>query len=318
MATASAPFGFLLKTYRVDLDYVARLLYSFKRFNVEQLPLYLVAPDEDLSAFHVLCLKIPHTYIISESEFSDHLVKNAVNGVRAGYLNQQIIKLAFWEKNFLTNYLCLDSDVFFIRQFRKSDFMSEDEIPFVHLSNDHDLYSLPDYSEQAESRSKSLISIAQALQIDTGTPLGTVHNCVTISDAVMKSFFHDFMVPNSLNYADLLRVAPYEFNWYVFYLQKTAPKVISVDSRFKIFHSKSHVMQAIIAGQNESHFAKSYVGIGINSNLFGYGLQFGADETRVLSIIMSSRILAIALVLRLTRQIFSLKHYIIRFLRSRF
>ena len=38
-------------------------------------------------------------------------------GLSAGYINQEIVKLCFWETGLADNYLCLDSDAEFVRDF---------------------------------------------------------------------------------------------------------------------------------------------------------------------------------------------------------
>ncbi len=40
-----------------------------------------------------------------------------VAGIRPGYINQEIVKLAFWELGLTENYFCVDSDAVFVRPF---------------------------------------------------------------------------------------------------------------------------------------------------------------------------------------------------------
>ena len=56
--------------------------------------------------------------IFSDESITDYLVEDdSVMGIRPGYINQEIVKLAFWEKGLCENYFCMDSDGVFIRNF---------------------------------------------------------------------------------------------------------------------------------------------------------------------------------------------------------
>ena len=41
----------LVVTYIKDLEYVERLVKSYKKYNVDRIPLYLVVPESDRKAF---------------------------------------------------------------------------------------------------------------------------------------------------------------------------------------------------------------------------------------------------------------------------
>ena len=112
----SKKFAILLKTYKGDLKYVERLLISFHKHNIENIPLYLVCPEVELGIFRHFTGK--NIYICSDESVTNELVcDDSILGIRPGYINQEIIKLSFWEKKVCNNYFCLDSDIVFIRDF---------------------------------------------------------------------------------------------------------------------------------------------------------------------------------------------------------
>ena len=131
------PFAILVKSYAPDRDYVARLLETFARHNADSVPLFLVVPEADVPAFEPLVRE--HVTLMREEEFSAHLTDGPVAGLSAGYINQEIVKLCFWESGLADNYLCLDSDAEFVRDFHVSDFMADATTPFTFLSEDAEL-----------------------------------------------------------------------------------------------------------------------------------------------------------------------------------
>ena len=135
----------LLKSFAGDLEYARRLLVSFTRFNVDAIPLFVVVPDGDIEAFSP-CITANMT-LVPESALGRYLVTEPVHGIRPGYINQEIIKLAFWELGLADNYFCVDSDAEFIRPIHWSDFMHDEGTPYSVLVEDNELRVEPRYFE---------------------------------------------------------------------------------------------------------------------------------------------------------------------------
>ena len=57
--------GILLKSYAKDFNYAERMVESFHRFNKDDLPLFIVVPDEDRDLFSPLVQR--HTEILLEA-----------------------------------------------------------------------------------------------------------------------------------------------------------------------------------------------------------------------------------------------------------
>ena len=134
----------LVVTYIEDIEYVERLLISYKEHNADNIPLYIVVPESDLETFEKFTDEGIELLAL-ESITNDLVHDRSVFGFRPGYVNQQIIKLAFWEKRLCENYFCMDSDGEFIRDFFVSDFMYDNDTPFTILVEDNELAVEPEY-----------------------------------------------------------------------------------------------------------------------------------------------------------------------------
>ena len=97
------PIVFLLPSYLGDIEYAKRLLISYKKFNVDNIPLYIAVQNYDKKEFERFVGG--NINLITYQEITDNLVNDdSVRGIRPGYINQEIIKLAFWEKKVCKNY----------------------------------------------------------------------------------------------------------------------------------------------------------------------------------------------------------------------
>lgn len=291
------PFAFLLKSYAGDVEYAERLLQSFSRFNIDQIELFIVVPDSDLALFDPIL--VPHCTVIPEGRFSRHLVDHEVHGIRPGYINQEIIKLAFWELELAENYFCVDSDAEFIRDFRVTDFMFDAETPFSVLVQDLELAVDPEYYEQYwTTREHEIAVIAETVGIDTRVLL-TCHGHTVFSRKVLQSFVSDFLVPRNWDYVDALELSPYEFTWYNMWLQKS--QVIAVHPRepwIKVFHSESQHLEYLMRNVSVSDIARGYLGVVVNSN-YSRGMgEISASDSKVTNLAQMVNYSEIGAVLR--------------------
>lgn len=270
-------FAFLLKTYERDFLYARRLLNSFEKYNRDKIHCYVVVPEESekklIDSLDETTKK--NLSFIIEEEF-DGLVKESINGINEGYINQEIIKLSFWEKGLCKNYCCLDSDAEFIRDFYIDDFMYDDDIPYTVLIEDKDLKADPYYYHSFwKDREKALQKIQQELEYKPRKLL-TCHGFQNFSSVVLNDFKNNFMEIKGFSYVDIMKISPYEFTWYNIWLQKS--KVIEIypcEPIFKTFHMKHQLSNSWASGVTIDDIARSYVGIVINSNyLDGKMIQY--------------------------------------------
>ena len=58
-----------------------------------------------------------------------------------GWESQQIVKSSFWKLNLCKNYMMIDSDSYFIKEFTCDDFLYDDETPYTVMHEQKDLFS---------------------------------------------------------------------------------------------------------------------------------------------------------------------------------
>ena len=255
----------LCKSYSGDFEYAQRMVKSFHQFNSDSIQLFVVVPETDLELFAPLSGDL--VTLLSEQLLTHHLVDHEVHSMRPGYINQEIVKLSFWELGLAWNYFCVDSDAEFIEPFSVSDFMFDSGTPYSVLVQDLELAVEPEYYNQYwVSREAELRSIAELVGVDSRVVL-TCHGHTVFSLRVLQSFVNDFLNPRDWTYSDALEFSPYEFTWYNMWLQKS--RVIAIHPRepwIKVFHNQSQHMEYVLRGIELSHIARGYLGVVVNSN----------------------------------------------------
>jgi len=260
-----APFGILVKSYREDSNAARRLFASLAQFNVENIPVWVVVPEADVALFNELVGD--QGQVLSESSLQQYLVSESVAGIRPGYINQEIVKLAFWELGLAQNYLPVDSDAVFLRPFGVSDFMYSSDVPYTVLLEDRELQVDPDYfTTHWQGREKVLRHIQTQVGLDDPRLL-TCHGHQVLSSTVLRSLRDDFLAPRGWSYARMLEEGPYEFSWYNFWLQKC--RAIPIELRepyFKVIHSAKQYRDLLVQGVTWEDIGRGYLGVIVNSN----------------------------------------------------
>jgi len=126
-------------TFRKDLKRTVKLAQSIKKHNKGNIPFYISVPAEDVELFKEY-LKDYSVIIFDEKDIfqtNPKLDIQKLYEIRGG-LRQQVIKSEFWRLGISENYLVLDSDCIFIRDFDESDFIFKDNIPYsvIHEGRD--------------------------------------------------------------------------------------------------------------------------------------------------------------------------------------
>lgn len=261
----SESLAILLKSYSRDFEYAERLVRSFEVHNPEGISLYCVVPTVDLEQFR--SLESEFVTVISEEPLAQYFTTAPVHGLRAGYINQEIVKLSFWELGLATNYFCIDSDAIIIRDLHITDFVSPDGYPYTVLVEDNDLKSEPRYfREHWRSREAAIARIAQEVGFNSSVVL-TCHGHQIFSGEVLRSFFDEFLKPREWSYLDALACSPYEFSWYNLWLQTS--KGIPIHPReplVKVLHHEGHYLEHVLRGISVEDLARGYIAVVVNSN----------------------------------------------------
>ena len=116
--------GLYIKTFSRDFNRVVRLVGSIKKYNVDNIPLYISCPSSEVLILRDLIGTQGINFITDEELYKP---ENKISG----WEQQMLIKMYACLKLPCDNLLVLDSDAQFIKNFTESDFIAYSNIPYT-------------------------------------------------------------------------------------------------------------------------------------------------------------------------------------------
>jgi hypothetical protein len=258
------------KSYGKDMFRARRMAESVYRFNTDNISLYISVPASDLDHFQQCFGNIPCHFITDEEILEkSHQVYGPLPRLFSSHLLQQLIKLEFWRMGFCENYLWLDSDSYFIREFHIADFFHDGTTPYTVQHHSKDLF---DFAHR--TRNTKIIHDFEKMAIhfqilfQRSGPLYNFGSSPLIwSCKVLRSLYEDHLRPENKTLFDLLQEYPCEMQLYGEYLlfSKTIP-IIPIDPLFKVYHYAEQFFEAQMNGQSEFSLSREYLGVVMQSN----------------------------------------------------
>lgn len=258
------------KSYNNDVLRAKILVESLQKYNKEQIPFYLSVPESDMELFREKLAGL--TFILLQDE--DILRSNPRHPVELmnkvpGGIMQQIIKSEFWRLGLCKNYLILDSDAYFIRDFGIKDFMYDDETPYTVLHEGKDLLEFAARKGMKKIKPSFNISLDFAEKYFNRPRkvfnFGPMPNIC--STTVWKALAEQFSEPQNLSFYDLLQIFACEMFWYGEAMLKYQPiRLIPVEPLFKVFHYIEQYEESLMLGETEEMLAETFLGVIKQSN----------------------------------------------------
>ena len=258
------------KSYHRDVQRAKRLAESIRRFNATGMPFYLSCPSSDLPLFRDVIGSEGAAFIADEDIIAANPSINPSDlTALPGGLSQQIVKSEFWRLGISNNYLCVDSDAYFIRDFHKDDFLAPVGHPYTVMNESLELRlfgSLHKYAKIARNRDAECKAIMEIFgrsgrQYDFG-PLPVVWSRHVWADLAEKH-----LEPQNMNFLDAIKLFPSEMRWYGEALLKfKSIELWPVETLFRCYHYEEQYRDAIRAGETDDVLSQIYLGVCSQSN----------------------------------------------------
>jgi len=257
------------KSFSGDVHRCKILLDSVLKHNKDNIPFYISVPLEDM---HLFSSMFPNEVpIICDND----IIKN---NLAQSWKNQQIVKMMFWKTGLAENYVVLDSDSYFIKDFHMKDFLVnyetplDDAIPYTVMHEQKDLF-------QWTAKYKGILgfdpqqSFAECRQpiMDLFDRKGRLYDFgpvpVIWSSKVWQSLEEEYIKPNNLTFEGIINTISSEFTWYGEWLLIKKPiELWPIEPMFKVFHYKLEYEQLKAMGYTEEHWAQNYLGVVMQSS----------------------------------------------------
>jgi hypothetical protein len=250
------------KTYRGDLERVKVLIDSIKKHNRDGIPFYISIPKSDDILFKE---NIDTDYVkIAYDE-------DIVNIPFQSWHTQQIVKSSFWKLGLCENYVMIDSDSYFIRDFYLTDFMYDDTTPYTVMHEQRDLFEWTSkYNEFVgyDPKIGFVKDRKKVMQVfdRKGRYFDFGPGPVIWSSKVWKGL-ETVLINSNKTFTDLIAHTPSEFSWYgEFLLKNRIIDIIPIEPIFKFFHFKPQYEFYKQTGYTEEILGENYMGIVMQSN----------------------------------------------------
>ena len=248
------------KSYRNDFDRLVKLNESINKHNVDNIPFFVSVPDGDLVEANRI---LPDVTIVSD--------KDIVGEVPSNWFTQQLVKASAWKLLECDNYLCLDSDSYFIRDFGVSDFIYDDDTPYTVCHEQKDLWdwSVDKHAMLTFDPKKSFVEDRLKV-MGVFNRSGRIYDFgpspIIWSSTVWKTL-DDILENNDMTFLDALQMCPSEFTWYGETLLSTqCIRLMPCEPLFKVFHFQQQYIDYKHLNITEEHLAQNYIGIVLQSS----------------------------------------------------
>ena len=277
------------KSYRKDFLRLKRLLQSVSKFNSDRIPFYISTPSEDRDLLIEILGDKGYQWVSDESIVKSNIrVPQTIAENKSGSLTQQIIKSEFWRLGLCENYVCLDSDCIFIKNFYRSDFLAPDGNPYTVIYQNKEYFQLA--SNRGFSRAPMQL-IAEGNRVrELFNRQGPNYYCpcppFIWSAKVWKSLDDSYLAPRGLSFWDVCTPEHPETLLYLeALLNFRAIPLYPIEQLFRIYYYDWHYYLLRRIGETAEKIKENYLGVIFQSS-WDLGLDYGASQKSFLSRIL--------------------------------
>lgn len=252
------------KSYLNDLERVKVLCESIEQHNVDKVPLYISCPKTDYQVFKSSLPQFVN--LITDEDITKKEYKQS-------WHIQQIVKSQFWKYIPVSNYLCIDSDSYFIRPFKVEDFIVKDDIPYTVMHEQKNLFhwttryrrDLGFDPQKGFNETREKIGALFNRKFKVNYDFGP--SPIIWSSKVWKSLEDNYLQPNGLTFDQLIEYEASEFTWYgESLLAFKAIDIYPKEPLFLVLHYALQYQQLKQQGYTLDDIKDCYMGMVMTSN----------------------------------------------------
>jgi len=262
------------KSYSGDVQRVKKLKSSIEKYNRDNIPFYISCPKKDKQLFIDTLGTENYTLLFDEDIYSGKATFASTGLLLDGWRSQQIVKSSIHKLKITKNYLCLDSDAYFITDFYERDFIAKDDIPYTIIHENKEIsqykklffnsnFSKGAYKETLDAYREVFGSEYKKLY-DYG-PNPYIWSC-----KVWEHFEENYLNPNKLTLESFMVALESKYGIQMreaiiygeYALNSKVIEIIPTGPLFKVYHWKEMVEFEQKAGLfDEEKIKESYLGI---------------------------------------------------------
>lgn len=259
------------KSYRRDFLRLKRLYESIQRFNQDSIPFYISTPEEDRDLLDELFGFDRNFIWVSDESIITANPRVNIEKVRSvpGGQAQANIKSEFWRLGFSENYVCIDSDCIFIKDFYINDFLSSNGTPYTVLYQNKDYFQLSINRGYLHRINELKNEATRVKKIFNRVGPNYYCHCPPFiwSRKVWSALDENYLIPRHETLWDLVTPQNPETLIYIESLLKYGSiELKPIDQLFKVYYFDWYYYLMRRIGENEKKLSENYLGIIYQSN----------------------------------------------------
>lgn len=256
-------FVLFIKTYKKDFNSFIRLIKSINAYNIDSIPVFVSVNDKDYKFFKRRLKE--NIFLYKDSDLYECKIKD-------GWRYQQIIKIQLFRLHKVENYLCIDSDSYFIKPFKIDDFIVKNTPYFIKHESKDFLASMQKIGKSPNElffinalfATRKILNISSNEIWDYG-PSPYIWNCNVWQNIFAFLDSKNFTIESFFNELDKIYL-PSENTIYGEYLSLTNNQNYIVRKEFfKVYHYKEQYRNEK-KDMNSKYIYDNYFGIILQSN----------------------------------------------------
>ena len=274
------------KSYRKDFLRLKRLLESIQRYNVDQILFYISTPEDQHEELINMIGSSGYQWVSDQSIIAANPnVPPGIEKNRSGGQTQQVIKSEFWRLGLCENYVCLDSDCLFIKDFTRSDFLAVDGTPYTVI------YQNKEYFQLAVNRGHPKAPRSLQIEGDRVKALfervGPTYYChcppFIWSAKVWASLELNYLAPRGLTFWDICTPEQPETHLYLeALLNFRAIPLYPIEQLMRVYYYDWHYYLLRRIGETTTKLKANYLGVIFQSS-WDLGMDYGRSQKSFLS-----------------------------------
>ena len=267
----------VVKSYLPDALRAKRCIATLQKHNKDNIPVYLLIKKEEEAEF---------------IDIFDDVIVNIINDEEiatpppmGGWLYQQIIKSQFWTLGLAENYVTVDSDHIYFKDFYTSDFMADDDTPYIVLGERKDFldeaWKLNRVTVHQDLRGRDMLGARitksiKAIRDIIPNKLEKFYDYGTapyiFNSEVWKSFYDNYLVKNNMTFTDLAialnnqGLMSESCIYGEYYIYSNIKKILPCSPLVKCYHDKEHWEWDKEQGVTVEDLKHNYLGYCCQSN----------------------------------------------------
>jgi hypothetical protein len=243
-----------VKSYRGDLQRCVGLAESIEKYNKDNIPCYISVPPEDVELFKS-----------NVSESIKIISDDTIYPNYKGWVGQQFVKSLLYKLNLCRFYVCLDSDVYFFKDFYIKDFLYTKDIPYMIMHERDDFYEFIDRFPELQSYDVRAGHEGEykSIMAHFGRE-GKIYH-YGISPYIWDTKVWEWL-DTEWGLETLFEKHSNELKWYGEGALAMGSPMMPTSPLFKEFHFPGQYQLYKQLGWKEEHFHKQYMGVVMQSN----------------------------------------------------